>query len=267
MANEGLVALDKNIVVVLGGVGGAKLAAGLAQILPARRLTFVVNTGDDFWHLGLRICPDLDTVRYTLARLVNPDWGWGLQGDSVVTLEALHRFYGVDTWFRLGDADLALHLHRRTLLGRGLGLTTVTREIAARLGVRHAILPMSDDPVRTRVLTPDGPLAFQHYFVRDRCEPRAVGFEFTGAETAGVNPAIPFGSVSAVVICPSNPSVSVDPILAVNALPAALRATGPPIVAVSPIVSGRALKAPTATLMRQLARPTTTSSNLQLPAT
>ena len=245
------------LLALTGGVGGAKLALGLAKVLPPEEVVFVVNTGDDFEHLGLHISPDVDTLTYTLAEVADPVAGWGRKDETWRFMAALERFGG-ETWFRLGDADLALHLHRRTLLGLGLSLTAATKEIAGRLGVEHTILPMSDDPVRTRVLSPDGPLAFQHYFVRDRCEPEAVGFEFAGAEAASVNPAIPFESLTAIVICPSNPFVSVDPILAVNGMRDALLATGAPIVAVSPIVGGRAIKGPTAKMMRELGIPATT---------
>lgn len=246
------------VLALTGGVGGAKLALGLAKLLPPEDVAFVVNTGDDFEHLGLHISPDVDTLTYTLAEIANPDTGWGRQDETWRFMEALERFGG-ETWFRLGDADLALHLRRRTLMDEGLGLTATTGLIAKSLGVRHPILPMSDDPVRTRVLTPDGPLAFQHYFVRDRCKPTAVGFEFDGAAAARANPAIPFESVEAVVICPSNPYVSVDPILAVSGMREALAATGAPIVAVSPIVGGRAIKGPTAKMMRELGVPATTT--------
>lgn len=246
------------VLALTGGVGGAKLALGLAKLLPPGDVAFVVNTGDDFEHLGLHISPDVDTLTYTLAEVANPTTGWGRQDETWRFMEALERFGG-ETWFRLGDADLALHLRRRTLLDEGLGLTATTELIAKSLGVRHPILPMSDDPVRTRVLTPDGPLAFQHYFVRDRCKPTAAGFEFDGAAAACPNPAIPFESVEAVVICPSNPYVSVDPILAVNGMREALAATGAPIVAVSPIVGGRAIKGPTAKMMRELGVPATTT--------
>ena len=170
------------------------------------------------------------------------------------TLEEL----GGETWFRLGDRDLALHLRRRSLLDQGLDLTATTAALAKGLNIEHRVLPMSDDPVRTRVQTPDGWLAFQHYFVRDRCEPTALGFQFAGAERAKLNPAIPFEALDAVVICPSNPYVSVDPILAVPGMRDALRRARCPVVAVSPIVGGTAIKGPTAKMMRELGVPATT---------
>lgn len=245
------------VLALTGGVGGAKLALGLAKLLPPSEVAFVVNTGDDFEHLGLHISPDVDTLTYTLAEMANASVGWGRADESWHFIEALGQFGG-EMWFRLGDRDLALHIHRRTLLESGLGLSAATAAIAKALGVKHAILPMSDDPVRTRVLTPDGPLAFQHYFVRDRCWPIATGFEFAGAEDAKINPAIPFDAATAIVICPSNPFVSVDPILAVPGMRAALKACGVPIVAVSPIIGGKAIKGPTAKMMRELGVPATT---------
>ena len=245
------------VLALTGGVGGAKLALGLAKLLPPSDVAFVVNTGDDFEHLGLHISPDVDTLTYTLADMANANVGWGRADESWHFIEALDQFGG-ETWFRLGDRDLALHIHRRTLLESGMGLSAATAAIAKALAVKHAILPMSDDPVRTRVLTPDGPLAFQHYFVRDRCRPIATGFEFAGAEDAKINPAIPFDAATAIVICPSNPFVSVDPILAVPGMRAALKACGVPIVAVSPIIGGKAIKGPTAKMMRELGVPATT---------
>ena len=246
------------VLALTGGVGGAKLALGLAKVLSPKEVAFVVNTGDDFEHMGLHIAPDLDTLTYTLAGLADPANGWGRGDESWRLLETLDALGG-ETWFRLGDRDMALHLRRRALLDAGRGLSDATAAIAARLGIDHAILPMSDDPVRTRVLTADGALAFQHYFVRDRCRPVAQGFEFAGAESARLNPAIPFEDVRLVVICPSNPFVSVDPILAVPGMRDALRNTQAPVVAVSPIVGGKAIKGPTAKMMRELGVPATTA--------
>ena len=245
------------VLALTGGVGGAKLALGLANVLSPHEVAFVVNTADDFEHLGLTISPDVDTLTYTLAEVANTDVGWGRGDESWHFMETLKRLGG-ETWFRLGDRDLALHMHRRTLLDAGLGLSAATAAIARRLGVAHAILPMSDDPIRTRVLTPDGPLAFQHYFVRDRCQPKAQGFQFAGAATARLNPAIPFDNATAIVICPSNPFVSVDPILAVPGMRQALKRRQVPIVAVSPIVGGKAIKGPAAKMMRELGVPATT---------
>ena len=246
-----------NVLALTGGVGGAKLALGLAKLLTPDDLAFVVNTGDDFEHLGLHVSPDVDTLVYTLADAANPATGWGRANESWHFMETLAQLGG-ETWFRLGDRDLALHVRRRSLLDQGIGLTAATAILAEQLGIPHRILPMSDDPVRTRVQTPDGTLAFQHYFVRDRCEPTALGFEFAGAASAKLNPAIAFDALDAVVICPSNPYVSVDPILAVPGMTEALRGANCPIVAVSPIVGGAAIKGPTAKMMRELGVPAST---------
>ena len=245
------------VLALTGGVGGAKLALGLAKLLAPEEVLFVVNTGDDFEHLGLHISPDVDTLVYTLAGMANAATGWGRGNETWHCMETLERLGG-ETWFRLGDRDLGLHLRRRSLLDQGLGLTAATAVLAKSLGIEHRVLPMSDDPVRTRVKTPDGWLAFQHYFVRDRCEPTALGFEFAGAACAKLNPAIPFEALDAVVICPSNPYVSVDPILAVHGMSDALRQARCPIVAISPIVGGTAIKGPTAKMMRELGVPATT---------
>jgi LPPG:FO 2-phospho-L-lactate transferase len=246
------------IVALCGGVGGAKLASGLAQVLAPHELAIVVNTGDDFEHFGLTICPDLDTVMYTLSGNDDRDRGWGRGGESWQVMEELGRLQG-ETWFRLGDKDLALHLLRRQLLDRGATLTAATRELAGRLGVRHAVLPMSDAPVRTIVATSEGELAFQEYFVRRRCEPRVTGFRFEGAAQARPSPEVEAAlrdpDLRGVVICPSNPYVSVAPILAVEGIRAQLEATGVPVLAVSPIVAGRALKGPAAKMMAELGGP------------
>ena len=244
------------VLALAGGVGGAKLALGLAKLLSPDALVFVVNTGDDFEHLGLHISPDVDTLAYTLADTANPATGWGRDNETWHCMETLERLGG-ETWFRLGDRDLALHIRRRSLLDQGLGLTAATAILAKSLGIDHRILPMSDDPVRTHVQTPHGTLAFQHYFVRDRCAPTVLGFDFAGAENAKLNPAIRFDALDAVVICPSNPYVSVDPILAVPGMRDALHNARCPIVAVSPIVGGKAIKGPTAKMMRELGVPAT----------
>ncbi len=245
------------ILAITGGVGGAKLALGLARLLGPDEVAFAVNTGDDFEHLGLEICPDLDTLTYTLADLANPDTGWGRRDETWQFLETLEALGG-ETWFRLGDRDLALHVRRSGLLAAGATRTEAAATIAAGLGVRHRLLPMSDDPVRTTVHTADGPLAFQHYFVRDRCAPAVTGFEFQGADAARPSPALLawLDGADGVIICPSNPFVSVDPMLAIPGLREALRAGGAPVVAVSPIVRGAALKGPAAKMMQELDLPT-----------
>ncbi len=245
------------VLALTGGVGGAKLALGLARVLPPDDVVFLVNTGDDFEQLGLPVSPDVDTLTYTLAGLASADAGWGRGDETWHFMETLERLGG-ETWFRLGDRDLALHIRRRELLASGAGLTAATAAIASALGVRHTILPMSDDAVRTQVLTPGGRLPFQHYFVRDRCVPKALGFEFAGAAKARRNPLIPFGRLTAAVVCPSNPFVSVDPILAVPGIVDALQEADVPIVAVTPVVGGKAIKGPTAKMMRELGIPATT---------
>jgi LPPG:FO 2-phospho-L-lactate transferase len=243
------------IVALCGGVGGAKLAYGLARALPPHELTIVVNTGDDFQHFGLTICPDVDTVMYTLADSDNRDTGWGRAAETWAVMDELGRLGG-DTWFKLGDKDLALHLMRRQQLDRRERLTTVTRHLAARLGVKSAVLPMSDEPVRTIVETSEGDLAFQDYFVRRRCEPKVTGFRFEGAAQARPSPevaaALSRPELSGVVICPSNPYVSIGPMLAVAGIREELERTKVPVLAVSPIVAGRAIKGPAAKMMAEL---------------
>jgi LPPG:FO 2-phospho-L-lactate transferase len=238
-----------------GGVGGAKLAHGLARLLGPEQIAFAVNTGDDFEHLGLHVSPDVDTLIYTLSGESNPDTGWGRRDETWAFMAAVAELGG-ETWFNLGDRDLALHVERSRRLGAGESLTAVTAALAARLGVRHPVLPMSDDPVRTVVETDAGELAFQHYFVRDRCAPRVTGFRFAGADTARLNPAIERWlddpALRGVIICPSNPYVSVDPILATGGLRQRLAAATVPVVAVSPIIGGRALKGPAAKMMQEL---------------
>lgn len=250
----------KKYLALTGGVGGAKLCVGLARCLPPEALAFVVNTGDDFEHLGLHIAPDLDSLSYALAGLDNPDTGWGRAGETWQFLETLATLGG-ETWFRLGDRDLALHVARTTRLRAGAGLSEITRDITRALGVRHAVLPMSDDPVRTEVHTAHGTLAFQHYFVRERCAPPVTGFSFAGADKARLTPDLAAWladpALAGIIVCPSNPFVSIDPILAVPALRAALVARRVPLVAVSPIVAGLALKGPTAKMMQELAVPQT----------
>lgn len=248
---------DKYIA-ISGGVGGAKLCLGFAHSLGADEIAFIVNTGDDFEHLGLHVAPDLDTLMYTLSGLSNPETGWGRQGESWHFIDALGELGG-ETWFKLGDRDLATHVLRSQMLRAGSRLTEVTAVLAKELGIKHAMLPMSDDPVRTIVHTDTGRLSFQHYFVRDRCEPRVTGFEFDGSAQARLSPEVRRWSedpaLAGIFICPSNPFVSVDPILAVPELGEWLRATPLPVVAVSPIVGGEAIKGPTAKMMRELALP------------
>jgi LPPG:FO 2-phospho-L-lactate transferase len=244
-----------HVVALCGGVGGAKLAFGLAQILAPDQLTIIVNTGDDFRHLGLHVSPDIDTVVYTLSGLADRERGWGIGGESWNFIASLRRLGGED-WFQLGDQDLAMHVERSRRLAAGESLSRITADLAAKLGVRPAIVPMSDDPVRTFVQTADGELEFQRYFVAERCRPVATGVRFEGADAARPSPgfahALTRSDVTAVIICPSNPYLSVDPILSIPGVRRGLRDLGAPIVAVSPIVGGQAIKGPAAKLMTEL---------------
>jgi LPPG:FO 2-phospho-L-lactate transferase len=250
------VSSERRVLAISGGVGGAKLAWGLAALLDPAELLIVANTGDDFEHLGLQICPDIDTLMYTLAGVADPVRGWGLAGETWQCIEALGALGGAD-WFRLGDRDLATHLQRSALLRGGLTLSEATAHLAAALGVRHAIVPMSDAPVRTLVDTDGGSFAFQEYFVRERCEPVVRGVRFAHAAEALPAPALGHWLEAAprpvAVICPSNPYLSVDPVLAVPGLRERLAAL--PVVAVSPIVGGRAIKGPAAKMMAELGLP------------
>ena len=243
------------VVALCGGIGGAKLALGLYRHLGPDRLTVVVNTGDDFEHLGLHISPDLDTVLYTLSGRNHSDTGWGRAGETWNFMAALEELGG-ETWFQLGDQDLALHVERTRRLRAGEPLSRITVSIAERFGLKARVLPMSEDPLRTIVHTPDGPLPFQHYFVRERSEPVVMRIEFDGAEDACAQPealrALSDPNLQSVVICPSNPYLSVDPILAVPGLRSALAACPAPVVAISPLVGGRAVKGPTAKIMGEL---------------
>lgn len=246
-------------VALSGGVGGAKLALGLSRVLSAEELVIVGNTGDDFDHLGLKICPDLDTVMYTLAELSNRELGWGQAGESWQFLEALERLGG-ESWFRLGDRDMATHIHRAALLKSGCSLSEVTAQLCTALGIKHPIVPMSDDVIATRVQVTTGEtLAFQHYFVRDRCQPEVTGFEFSGIETAKPSPgflaSLQNPGLDAIIICPSNPFVSVDPVLKVPGVMEAIKATSAPVLAVSPIIGGEAIKGPAAKMMAELGMP------------
>ena len=235
------------IVALAGGVGGAKLAHGLAQILPPEDLTVIVNTGDDFEHYGLYICPDLDTVCYTLAGLANPETGWGRVNETWKVIENAKRLGG-PAWFNLGDQDVGTHLERTRRMKEGNSLSRITRDFCKAWGVKHTVLPMSDQPVRTIVETVEGELAFQEYFVHRRCEPRVKGFRFEGVDSAepapGTREAIQ--SSDAVVICPSNPWVSIDPILRV------IQKIGKPMFAVSPIIGGQTVKGPAAKMYSEL---------------
>ncbi len=246
-----------------GGVGGAKLALGLSKMLSPEQLTLVVNTGDDFEHLGLHISPDIDTLVYTLSGECNPDTGWGRRDETWHFMQALKQLGG-ETWFNLGDRDLAMHVQRTRWLRGGETLTGVTARLASALGIRHAILPMSDDAVRTRVNTADGWLDFQHYFVREQCAPAVTGFEYRGASAAQINPAVLKAlcdeHLAGIIICPSNPFASIDPILALPGMRALLRDASAPVIAVSPVVGGAAIKGPTVKMMQELSLPQSASA-------
>ncbi len=236
-----------------GGVGGAKLASGLQDVLPPGELSMVVNTADDFDLWGLHICPDLDTVMYTLAGISNPETGWGIVDESFETLNMLER-YGEETWFRLGDRDLATHILRTSRMRSGETLTEVTAGLSGVLGVNSAVLPMSDDPVSTVLVTAEGRLEFQEYFVRRGQRDEVLAIELRGIRDAGPTERV-FAAISgadAIVLCPSNPVVSVGPILALPGMTEALSSSSAPKVAVSPIVGGRALKGPADRMLASL---------------
>jgi LPPG:FO 2-phospho-L-lactate transferase len=244
----------KKIVTLAGGVGGAKLAHGLAQILEPEQLTIIVNTGDDFWHYGLRICPDLDTVMYTLAGLVDKTNGWGIGGDTRNTLGALKRL-GVDTWFGLGDQDIATHLLRTEMLREGHSLTQVTRHLTNNLGVKYTILPMTDSPVATIIDTIEhGELDFQVYFVKMRWQPIVKSLRLDGIESAVMSAEVKQAIAEADVILfgPSNPWLSITPILSVPGIKQALMNRDVPRVAITPIIQGEAIKGPAGKIMAEL---------------
>jgi len=244
-----------HVLALCGGVGGAKLAAGLAAVLPPEQLTIVVNTGDDFEHIGLSVSPDVDTVVYTLSGLSDQARGWGVADESWRAMAQLGRL-GEAQWFMLGDRDLAMHLARTRRLHAGETLSVVTASLAGRLGIAPAIVPMSDDPVRTKVVTAEGELDFQRYFVAEQCRPVARAIRFDGAERARPSPgfaaALERPDLGALIVCPSNPYLSVDPLLALPGVRQRVAALTVPRVAVSPIVAGEAIKGPTAKLMAEL---------------
>ena len=248
--------MKKPLVVALsGGVGGAKLALGLSRVLPPDELLIIANTGDDFEHLGLCISPDIDTLTYVLAGLDNPVTGWGRRDETWSFMDSIGVLGGED-WFRLGDRDLALHVERTRRLRLGERLSEVTSDFCRRLGIGARIVPMSDDRVRTRVRSDAGWIDFQDYFVRQQCRPVVHELAFDGVTRArpqaDIVAALRLGDVRAVIICPSNPFISVEPILAIPGMRDAIKASGAPVIAVSPIVGGQAVKGPTAKMMREL---------------
>ena len=250
------------VLALSGGVGGAKLVRGLCGVLRHDQLTVVANTGDDFDYWGLRICPDLDSILYAMADMNDAERGWGLKEESWRTLTAMRRLGG-EHWFQLGDQDLATHIFRSQGLAAGQSLTEVTAALCEGLGVAHQLLPMTEQAVRTKVETGDGWLDFQHYFVGLGCEPEVTAIRFDGVAEATLNPAVVAAlqdpALQLIVICPSNPFVSIDPILALPECRRALKDAAVPIVAVSPIISGKAVKGPAAKMMRELDMPATAS--------
>jgi LPPG:FO 2-phospho-L-lactate transferase len=241
------------VVVLTGGVGGAKLVEGLQQVVPGPQLTAIVNTGDDFEHLGLPISPDIDTLLYTLAGLANTSLGWGREGETWSFMAAIKSLGGED-WFNLGDGDLALHVLRRMAKDAGQSLSATVQGFARQWGLDLAILPMSDDRVATWLETDAGLLPFQRYFVQQRCEPRVSAIRFEGAQTASPAPGVveALAAADMILLAPSNPWLSIDPLLAVPGLYRALKDRRAPLVAVSPLVGGKAVKGPTAKLMGEL---------------
>ena len=244
------------ILAITGGVGGAKLALGLSKILTPDELLFLVNTGDDFQHLGLEISPDLDSLLYALSGKINPELGWGRANETWACISELEEL-GADSWFRLGDRDLALHLVRTQMLNQGATLQNVADRLSESLGIDHRIAPMSNDKISTTVNTPNGKLAFQEYFVREQCEPAVIDFDFEGIEKSTPNPVVMswLDECDGIIICPSNPYVSVDTILSVPKYRDAFQSK--PVIAVSPIVGGLAIKGPAAKMMTELGVPPT----------
>lgn len=252
-----------NILAISGGVGGAKLALGLAQVVAAERLTIVANTGDDFIHLGFPVSPDLDTVMYTLAGLSNTELGWGLAGETWQFMDAVHALGG-ETWFRLGDKDIATHTLRRQMLDQGQSLSQVTASLCRSLGVMPSLIPMSDDSVATQVFDGQQWLEFQDYFVRQQCAPDVTAIRFNGIDSArpasGLDALLKQAcesadALDAIIICPSNPFLSIDPVLSIPSVADRLRQAQAPVIAVCPIVAGQAIKGPTAKMMDSLSMP------------
>ena len=244
----------ERVLALSGGVGGSKLAFGLSKMLPPDQLTILANTGDDFEHLGFTICPDIDSLLYSLSGINNSKLGWGQKGETWNFLSALERLGG-ETWFKLGDRDLATHIFRAAKLKEGLSLSEVTMLLANGMGASHRILPMTDQPVRTMIQCELGSLSFQNYFVKERCEPKVKDISFEGIESAILNPAaldLIEQGLKAVIICPSNPFLSIDPILSLDGVVNAIKKQGCPVIAVSNIIGGAALKGPAAKLMSEL---------------
>lgn len=260
-------ALNQRVLALSGGVGGAKLAFGLSQLLPANQLQIITNTADDFEHLGLPISPDLDTVMYTLAKVNNQQVGWGLVDETWQCMSALEQLNG-PAWFRLGDKDLATHLQRKQLLQQ-MDITAVTERLSVDLGVEHSILPMCNESVSTFVTLAEDfaefkagyDMPFQHYFVKYQCKPIIKAYHFSGIEQAAVSPHVveAVGGADVLIVCPSNPFVSIEPILSVPGMTELLTQLHTRVV-VSPIVAGLAIKGPAAKMMHELSMPTTALS-------
>ena len=243
------------ITALAGGIGAAKFLLGLSRVIPPEEITIIANTGDDIELFGLRICPDIDTLAYTLSGVINEETGWGIKGDTFESLKWMAR-YGEASWFNLGDRDLSTHIHRTDCLRRGRPLAEVTEHIARALGVRARILPMTESYTPTRVVTDEGEMHFQEYFVRRRCEPRVREIKFDGIESARPAPGVESAILNAdgVVICPSNPFISIGPILAVPGVREALAETRATKLAITPIIGGKALKGPAAEMLADLGR-------------
>ncbi len=241
------------IAALAGGVGAARLVSGLAAVMPAEDLSIVVNTGDDFDWMGLYVCPDLDTIIYTLAGLANPAAGWGMRDDTFRCLDRLRELNG-DDWFMIGDVDLATHILRTQLSRSGNTLSDITKVLCERNGLRVRVLPMTDNRVPTRVHTGEGTLEFQDYFVRRKCAPRVLGFSYDKVEESCPAPGVVdlLRQADAVIVCPSNPFISIGPILAVPGIRQALRETSARVLAISPVIAGRAIKGPAATMLCQM---------------
>jgi LPPG:FO 2-phospho-L-lactate transferase len=244
---------QRSVVALAGGVGAARFLDGLTRVIAPERVYIIGNTADDADIHGLHISPDLDTVTYTLAGLANPQHGWGIRGDSFRCLEMLGRL-GADTWFQLGDLDLATHLYRTERLHQGATLAEVTREITSSVKIRSTLIPMSNERVRTRICTPSGELEFQTYFVKRRARDRVTAMRFEGASEAAPAPGLldAIAKAEAIILCPSNPFISIGPILAIPGIRDALRRRRDKVAAISPIVGGRALKGPAAKMMKSM---------------
>ena len=244
-----------HVIALCGGVGGAKLADGLQRTLAPGALSVIVNTGDDFEHRSLLVCPDLDTVLYTLAGVANPEQGWG-RADETWRVQAEWRALGIDTWFQLGDRDIALHLMRGELRSQGSSLTGITAALAKRFGVATELLPMCDQPAPTTVATELGDLPFQEYFVKHRCAPAVRGFRYGAERSASLSPevcaAFDRSDLDGIILCPSNPYLSIAPILAVPGMRDRLRSARVPVIAVSPLIGGAAVKGPAAKIMNEI---------------